>query len=136
MKIIDIDWVQTKKHAQVVNSWVLDSCYIDQASLRNNYNTKAIPREAIYFFSTKHKSKEVLKEMGIEFVGNWWKDISIQNMLEYMILEISEFKIKNEMMPIFKFEGKVPVFVLTNRELQEIEVCNAIPILPIMLGLN
>ena len=133
MKIIDIDWVQTKKHAQVVNSWVLDSCQLVPGS---ESKPKVIPREAIYFFSTKHKSKEVLKEMGIEFVGNWWKDISIQNMLEYMILEISEFKIKNEMMPIFKFEGKVPVFVLTNRELQEIEVCNAIPILPIMLGLN
>ncbi len=132
MKIIDVDWIETKAQADAVNKWVLDSCSI----LRNDENKKVQPNEAIYFFSSKFKDKEVCQEKGLFFVGNYWKEKTIGTVLLKMINEISEFKVKNKMKPILKFEGKSPVFVLTNRELDTIETLNAIPVLPIMLGVN
>lgn len=126
MKIVDFDCIKTKEQAKAVNEWVFQSCAFQKDE---KGNVQAVPKEAIYFFSTNDQTNiDHFDVLGVSRIGNFWKGPSLFSMLKQMIDGINKFKKEHGMREVKRFPGQTPVMVVTDREMNKIEQLNAIPI--------
>ena len=129
MKIIDIDTLASKEDAVIATKWMARS-FVQLPG------GAFAPNEALIAFSSKYKTREILKDYGLDDPHITFKHhSSIAEFLRSIVKEIDD-KAKEFGMPATGKFRRANHQVLTNREFADISSMGLMPIPAQILGIG